>query len=128
MTFARRVFQGAAIYGLIALLPMYLLEAEQGRRFPPPITHPEFYYGFIGVAVAWQLAFLTIATDPARYRPLMLAGVVEKLGYGLATVALFALGRVHPMVLGTGVIDLALGALFVVAYRSTRAARPSSSI
>ena len=125
MTFARRVFRGAAIYGLIALLPMYFLEAEQGRQFPPPITHPEFYYGFVGVAVAWQLAFLVIATDPIRYRPLMLAGVVEKLGYGLATVILFALGRVHPMVLGTGAIDLTLGALFVLAYRSTGTAAAS---
>lgn len=119
MTFARRVFRWAGLYGLLALLPMYFLERRQGVDFPPPITHPEFYYGFVGVAVAWQVAFLIVATDPARYRPLMLVGVLEKASYGLATIALFALGRVHAMVLGTGLIDLVLGALFVAAYRAT---------
>ena len=68
MTFARRVLRGAGIYGLLALLPMYFLEQRQGVDFPPPITHPEFYYGFVGVAVAWQVAFLIMSTDPARYR------------------------------------------------------------
>lgn len=119
MTFATRVFRGAGIYGLLALLPMYVLEQRQGLDFPPPITHPEFYYGFIGVAVAWQVAFLIMATDPARYRPLIPACALEKLTYGAATIVLFAQGRVHPLVLGTGLIDLALMALFVLAYRST---------
>ncbi len=119
MTFARRVLRGAGIYGLLALLPMYFLEQRQGHDFPPPITHPEFYYGFVGVAVAWQVAFLIMSTDPVRYRPLLLAGVLEKSSYGLATIALFALGRVHALVLGTGLIDLVLGALFVAAYRAS---------
>src|SRR5687768_7041494 len=61
MTFARRVFLGAAIYGLIVLLPQYFLEEKTGRDFPPPITHVEYYYGFIGVAVAWQIVFLIIS-------------------------------------------------------------------
>ena len=64
MTFARRVFLIAGIYGLIVLLPQYVLEEKNGRDFPPAITHPEYYYGFIGVGVAWQIAFLVIASDP----------------------------------------------------------------
>ena len=46
-----------------------------GLDNPPPVTHPEFYYGFVGVALAFQLVFLTIASDPLKYRPLILAGI-----------------------------------------------------
>ena len=40
MKFARTAFLIAGVYGLIVLLPMYLLEENTGRNFPPPITHP----------------------------------------------------------------------------------------
>lgn len=119
--FASRVFRWAGIYGLVTLLPQYALERQVGVDFPPPITHPEYFYGFVGLALAWQLAFLVIARDPVRYRPLMLVGVLEKLSFGLAAVVLFALGRIVAPVLVFGVIDLVLGALFVLAYRATPA-------
>ena len=51
MLFARRTFLVAGIYGLVVLLPMYFLEGRIGRDTPPPITHPEFFYGFLGVAI-----------------------------------------------------------------------------
>ena len=114
--FARRVFRVAAAYGLVALLPQYLLEGKLGRDFPPPITHPEHFYGFLGVAAAWQLAFLVIAADPRRYRALMPVAVVEKLAFGLATAVLFAQARVPVAVLGFGVVDLVLALLFFVAW------------
>lgn len=34
------------------------MESRNGIDFPPPINHPEYYYGFIGVAIAWQVAFI----------------------------------------------------------------------
>ena len=52
MRFARVVYFIAGIYGLLVLLPQYFLEEKTGRDFPPAITHPEFFYGFIAVAVA----------------------------------------------------------------------------
>ena len=75
MTFAKRVFFLAGIYGLVVLLPQYFMEERTGRDFPPPVTHPEYFYGFIGVAVAWQIVFLIISRDPVRYRPIMLAAI-----------------------------------------------------
>lgn len=54
MKFAKLVFLVAGIYGLIVVLPQYFLESKVGVDSPPPITHPEFYYGFIGVTAAWQ--------------------------------------------------------------------------
>jgi hypothetical protein len=117
--FAKRVFLGAAIYGLIVLLPQYFLEAKTGRDFPPAITHPEYYYGFVGVAVAWQIVFLIISRDPVRFRPIMLAAIVEKASFGLPAIALFASGRLSAQMLAAGLIDVVLGVLFVLAYKRT---------
>lgn len=119
-TFARRVFWWAGIYGLIVLLPQYFLEGQINRDFPPPITHPEHFYGFVGVALAWQFVFLTIARDPVRYRPLMLVAVLEKVSFGFAALVLFWLGRITLIVLAPALVDLALAMAFAVAYRSTR--------
>jgi len=118
--FARRVFLVAGIYGIVALLPQYFLEARIGRDFPPPLNHPEYFYGFIGVALAWQFVFLLIARDPRRYRPLMLPAVLEKLTWAGATLALYAQGKLALAVLGFGLVDLALGVLFLLAFRLTR--------
>ena len=119
MIFAKRVFLGAAVYGLIVLLPQYLLESKTGRDFPPAITHPEYYYGFIGIAVAWQIVFLIVSRDPVRYRPIMLAAVVEKAVFGFPAIALYATNQLSRQMLGAGLIDLTLGTLFIIAYRRT---------
>src|SRR4051812_15655536 len=99
MTFSRWLFRLAGIYGLFMLLPQYFLEQRLGRDFPPPINHPEYFYGFVGVAIAWQLAFLVIGQDPARYRLFMLPAVVEKFSFGIAAIVLFLLGRIPDIVL-----------------------------
>src|SRR5215475_4169582 len=89
MRFAKTVFLVAGIYGLIVLLPQYFLEAKTGHDYPPPITHPELYYGFIGVTVAWQVVFLVLSRDPERYRPLMIPAVLEKAVWVVAVAALY---------------------------------------
>lgn len=127
MTFARYVFRGAGLLGLIAVLPMYFLEGRIGRDQPPAIAHPEFFYGFVGVVISWQVAFLVIAQDPKRFRPLMVPAVLEKATYGVAVVALFASGRVAMPILITGLIDSALGVLFVLAYLKSSQARQGST-
>ena len=118
-TFARRVFLLAGIYGIVALLPQYFLEERIGVELPPPITHPEHFYGFVGVALAWQLAFLLIARDPVRFRPLMPVTVLEKLAFGLAAVVLYTQGRVAGSVLSFGLLDLLLASLFTAAFVAT---------
>jgi hypothetical protein len=116
MKFARLVFLIAGVYGVIALPPQYFLEEQLGRDYPPAVTHPEFYYGFVGVTLAWQVAFLVIASDPARYRPLMLPAVLEKAGFAVAIPVLYLNERVYPVFLGFAGIDFVLGVLFLVAY------------
>lgn len=119
MIFARRVFLIAGIYGLIVLLPQYLLEEKTGRDFPPSITHPEYYYGFIGVGIAWQIAFLILAADPLRYRPMMIPAIVEKASFGFAAIMLYLHGRLAVPMLAAASIDLALGVLFLIAFVRT---------
>ena len=75
MKFARTVFWIAGIYGILSLPPLYFLFDYVGRTDPPPITHPQFYYGFAGVGIAFQLVFILIATNPARYRPMIIPSV-----------------------------------------------------
>jgi hypothetical protein len=116
MQFARRVFHIAGIFGLVVLLPQYFMEGRLGRDYPPPINHAEHFYGFIGVATAWQVAFLIIARDPVRYRLMMLPGMLEKLSFGMASIVLFAQGRLARTVLAFGLLDLLWAVLFAWAY------------
>jgi hypothetical protein len=122
MMFARRVFQVAAIYGFLAVVPLYFSEGKIDRDYPPAITHPEYFYAFAGVALAWQAAFVIIARDPVRYRLMMLPSALEKLSYAVAGAVLYAQGRVVALFLLFAAIDLTLGALFLVAFQKTREA------
>ena len=86
---------------------------------PPAITHPELYYGFVGVALAWQFAFLIIARDPVRFRPLMVAAMLEKFIYAASLAVLYAQGRLHAGQAVVGIPDFVFGLLFVAAFRAT---------
>jgi hypothetical protein len=117
--FAKVLFRLAAIYGVIVLAPLYFIFDLIGQKDPPPITHPAFFYGFVGVALAWQVAFYLISTDPSRYRALMIPSFLEKFSYGIAVVTLVLQQRMRATDLVFGCIDLLLGVLFVIAYCKT---------
>ena len=119
MKFAKIIFRVAGIWGLLTLTPLYFMFNLIGQKDPPPITHPAFFYGFIGAGLAWQIVFFFIATDPVRYRSLMIASVFEKFSYGTAVVILVTQHRIHPSDLIFGGVDLLLGFLFVIAYFKT---------
>jgi hypothetical protein len=119
MKFAKVVFRIAGIWGLVVITPLYFMFDLIGRKDPPPITHPGFFYGFVGLALAWQIAFLFIATDPVRYRLLMIPSIIEKFSFGAAVVILVLQARMHNSDLIFPGADLLLGVLFVVAYFKT---------
>ncbi|HKD83325.1 MAG TPA: hypothetical protein VKB58_01165 [Terriglobales bacterium] len=114
--FARGIFLVAGVLGLMEIVPLYFLEATIGIKQPPPITHPGFYYGFVGVTLAWQIAFLIISRDPLRYLPLMPALFLEKVLYPIAVFTLFAQGRTPAQNLPTAIIDLIWFVLFVIVW------------
>ncbi len=116
MRFARWVYLVAGIYGIVALVPLLFMEARQA----PGNGYPIFYYGFIGVALAWQGLFVAISRDPVRFRPVVPFCVLEKAGFAVAAPWLYALGKTTATMLAAGVMDALLGALFVGAYMATR--------
>jgi hypothetical protein len=123
--FPRIVFLIAGIYGIGVLAPGLFTEKILGERMPPAVTHPEFYYGFFGIGLAWQVAFLIIATEPQRFRPIIPAAVLEKLTYCVACAVLLSLGRIPPIVAFGGLGDLILGILFTISYFRLKQLHPA---
>jgi hypothetical protein len=119
MKFAKVVFRLAAFWGVLIIAPLYFMFDLIGRQDPPEITHPAFFYGFVGLALAWQIAFFFIAGDPVRYRPLMIPSIFEKFSYATAVVILVLEGRTSRSDLLFAGTDFLLGVLFVIAYLKT---------
>jgi len=124
MRFAKITFRVAAIWGVLVITPLYFMFDLISRNDPPPITHPGFFYGFVGLALAWQFAFFFIASDPVRYRPLMIPSMFEKFSFATAVVILVQQARMHRSDLLFAGTDFLLGVLFVLAYFKTPT-RPS---
>ena len=122
MNFAKWVYRVAGIYGILVLLPFYFLEHNPQAIPLPEISHPEYYYGFLGLGIAWQLVFLIISTDPVKYRLLMLPGMLEKFSFAIAVAVLLHSGRVGPYIIPGATIDTLLGLLFIISFLKTRKA------
>ena len=118
MRFAKWVFLLAGVSGILTVAPMYL-EERFFADYPPPTNRPEFYYGFAGVTLAWQVMFLVISSDPARYRTAMLPAMLEKASFAVAVPVLYAAGRVPGVWVGIASVDATWLVLFLVAYLRT---------
>jgi hypothetical protein len=118
--FARVVFTIAGIWGVLIMTPLYFTFDAIGRAYPPPITHPDLYYGFVGVTLVWQVAFLVIASNPIRYRAFMLTAILEKSLY-VGTILVLAMQGQLPtgQAAAIAVPDGVLGLLFVRAFFKT---------
>jgi hypothetical protein len=123
MRFARYVFTCAGIWGLVVLTPLYFSFDLVGRLYPPAVTHPDFFYGFIGVATAWQFAFLSIGRDPIRLQAMMIPAILEKFIYVATLAVLFVQGSLQVGQFSVAIPDLLLGVLFVASFAKVEAAR-----
>ena len=123
MRFAKIVFFVAGIYGLLILAPIYFMENKIGRETPPAISHPEYFYGFLGAGLAWQVLFLALSRDPVRYRAMIPPSILEKVSYGIALLVLFSERRLPFSVLAIGSVDWIFALLFLVAYVKTKSDR-----
>lgn len=121
MRFFQVIFLFAGLYGIVVLTPLYFLERRIGIDHPPAITHPEFYYGFIGVALACQVAFLIVAWDPLRYRAFMIPAILEKLSFAVPCTLLWWQGRLNSSTFAMSLIDGAFALLFAIAFWITSA-------
>ena len=120
MKFAKVVFVCAGIWGIGVLTPLYWLVDVSGRRYGVPTEYPQFYYGFLSVAMAWQIAFLIIGSNPARFRVLMIPGMLEKLGYVVGLTVLYQQARVTWADAQAAVPDFVLAILMMLAFVKTR--------
>jgi hypothetical protein len=118
--FAKFAFIGAGIWGIVVLTPLYWLFDVTGRPYSPPTDYPQFFYGFLSVAMAWQIAFLVIGSDPARFRPLMIPSIIEKLGHVGGVALLYSRARISTIDAQTAIPDFLLGLLFIVAFVKAR--------
>ena len=64
MRFAKIVFIAAGVWGIVVVTPLYFLLDVTGRQYAPPTAYPQFFYGFLSVTMAWQIAFLVIGSNP----------------------------------------------------------------
>ena len=72
------------------------------------------------MALAWQIAFLVIGSNPTRFRALMIPGMLEKFGYVATLAVLYAQGRIAQVDALAAVPDGLLALLFIVAFVRTR--------
>jgi hypothetical protein len=121
MKFARAVFVIAGIWGVLTLTPLYFMFNMIGRQDPPAITHPAFFYGFVGTALAWQIAFFVIATDPIRFRPIIIPCVIEKFAYAIPGIILYLQARLRGSDLVFVGADFLFSFLFLLAFYKTSA-------
>ena len=119
MRFAKIVFIVAGVWGIAVLTPLYFLFDVTGRQYAPPAEYPQFFYGFLSVAMAWQIAFLVIGSSPLRFRPLMIPSILEKLGHVVGVAVLYGQGRLSVADATAAGPDLVLGVLFIVAFAVT---------
>jgi len=119
MRFAKIVFIVAGVWGIAVLTPLFFLVDVTGREYAPPTSYPHFFYGFLWVATAWQLAFLVIGSSPARFRTLMIPSIIEKLSWVFTLAVLYGQGRISPADASAAGPDLLLGVLFIAAFLKT---------
>lgn len=111
MTSAKWIFRIAGIWGLAVILPLYFADTSQ-------MAEPAYYFGFAGVALAFQVAFLVISTDPVRYRMLMPVCVFEKLST-LPLIYLYLAGRGNEDFFFGGIVDQVFAVAFIAAFLMT---------
>jgi hypothetical protein len=118
ITLARWIFILAAAYGVPAMGSWYFVTPK--IVWQAPSQQPEIYYGFAGLAVAWQVVFLLIAFNPLRYRPLMLlAAFGEKFLFSGMLILLMHRHIARPHWRPFAAIDFLLGVAFVIAFLIT---------
>lgn len=114
MKLAKWIFLIAGIWGLLSTLPLVFAEKVMG------VKQPEFYYGFVCLDICWQILYLFIASEPVRYRPIMIPAILAKGSGTVALTWLYLLGRVSSQWLAIGAVDGVFAILFLVAFWATR--------
>jgi len=113
MKTAKWIFLIAGIYGLISTIPLLFAEKTMGVR------QPEFFYGFVFLNICWQIGYLFLASNPVRYRLIMIPAFLAKASGAIALPWLYLLDRVSGQWVVIGAVDGVFAILFLIAFWST---------
>jgi hypothetical protein len=127
MRFAKAVFWLAGVSGVLLVAPAYFLERWAGEIDPPPVNHSVYFYGFVGIVLVFQLLYVLIATDPIRYRPVMLLGALGKSSFAIAVAVLYFTQGIVLIWIGLAAMDATLVVLFLIAFARLSREKPYSA-
>jgi hypothetical protein len=116
MKLAKWIFLIAGIFGLLVTIPLAFAEKVIEQIMPPSVNHPEFFYGFVFLNLAWQVLYLLLSTDPARYRPMMIPAFLAKASGTVALTWLYLQGRVSSQWITAATVDGVFAVLFLIAF------------
>ena len=112
MKFAKWVFLIGGVFGLLAIIPLYFNE----NQIAPGLKYPEFYYGFIGINIVWQIMYIYISTNPSRFRPIILFAFFVKILGVISIFWLIIIERTATWWYGIVISDLIFAILFLSAF------------
>jgi hypothetical protein len=124
---ARYIFSISGIYGILILTPQLFRESAFSTN-GVPLSHPEFFYGFFLLALAFQILFIIISTNPVRYRSAMLPCFIEKAGHAISCIVLFMQHRLAKEMFLVSMGDVLMLLLFIYSYVITAPRIPAPGI
>lgn len=116
MKFAKLVFLIGGILGLLSTVPLFFNESV----IAPELKHPEFYYGFIGINLMWQVLYIYISTNPLRFRPIMVVSFFVKILGVISVFWLIRIGRTDIWWYRIIFFDFLFAILFLLSFGLTR--------
>jgi len=119
MKLARWVFLVAGVVGLLPVVQMIYGALINGETFLLDFANMGlFFYVAVFQYGLWQVLFIILATDPVRYRPMMIVAIFVEVTAALNPAWLYLYGFIFwiPVVF----VNLAMAILFLVAFWFTR--------
>ena len=121
---ARWIFGLAAVYGFVTLLPSYggLSEVAPDASADAVL----FFHSFLSLAIAFQVLFAIIASDPRRHRLAMIPAMLDKIAFGIPVLLMRDISAAADFFVPFALIDLAFLPLFAIAFFACSGSTDSS--
>jgi hypothetical protein len=115
MRLSRWVFAIAGTFGVILILPFAYTTVVSGElSLPDGSGAGLFLIGSFLQHIVWQIVYFIIATDPHRFRPMMVPAIFSMGISGFSSIWIYAYGI--RMGVPVGVVSVLMALTFIVAY------------
>ena len=117
MKFARWVFLIAGILGLLPVLPLAYDTIANGEAILPDFASMGLFFCVVVFQyVCWQILYIVLASDPVRYRLMMIPSFFAKVSAPFNPIWLFLYGFNYWIPIA--VVDVVFAILFLIAFWS----------